>query len=243
MSFWGLNKAPDPAQCPGYTGDPALGKRGVCSRSGKAASLLAFLLTRLVVLFPSFLFHCLWAPLGAHGNVISWPVAHMEATVTKISAYSSAPLSWKQHLVFVITGVVNPRMPMEGIFMTPSYLPHPHKSWFRETVREGIDRRQMCFLPQMPRSFNCSAYVMTFYGSLEMPLLTFKKVPKSNIGSFSNLTGCFSWLEILCQRICTKRTFLLCLTDGTGISLRLYLRLIVHMQESTVSGLDNRCLS
>lgn len=131
----------------------------------------------------------------------------------------------------------------KGIFTTPSYLPHPHRSWFRETVREGIDRRQMCFLPQMPRSFNCSACVMTFYGSLEMPLLTFKKVPKSNIGSFSNLTGCSSWLEILCQRICTKRTFLLCLTDGTGISLRLYLRLIVHMQESTVSGLDNRCLS
>lgn len=69
----------------------------------------------------------------------------------------------------------------------------------------------MCFLPQMPRGLSCSAYVMTFYGSLQMSPLTFKKVPKSNIGSywkhFSNLTGHSSWLEILCQRMNDKTTF------------------------------------
>lgn len=107
--------------------------------------------------------------------------------------------------------------------MTSSYLPHPHKSWFRETFREEIDRRQMCFLPQMLRSFNCSAYVMTFYGSLQMPLLTFKKVPKSNIGSywehFSNLTGRSSCLETLYHRIYNKHTCLSRLKNTTVVSL------------------------
>lgn len=87
----------------------------------------------------------------------------------------------------------------------------------------------MCFLPQMLRSFNCSAYVTTFYGSLQMPLLTFKKVPKSNIGSycerFSNITGSSSWLEILYQRINSKHTSLSHFTDVSLTSLYLYLRL------------------
>lgn len=61
---------------------------------------------RLVLLFPGSLFHCLRPPLGSHGNVISWPVARTEATVTKIPAYLSAPPSCVySHRAIVITWI------------------------------------------------------------------------------------------------------------------------------------------
>ena len=61
------------------------------------------------------------------------------------------------------------------------------KSRFIATVRPvKSEEEALAFIEAMKKKYwnathNCSAYVMTFYSSLQRPLLTFKKVPKERL--------------------------------------------------------------
>lgn len=182
---------------------PSPGKAGRFKQLSKSSVYLSFPFNEISLAFP-----LLFISLSA-GHLLALMVMWLAGLWPTRRPLSKRSLLTWVHLfpecVYSHKGIVNSWIPIEWDIYDTLQPPPPHKSWFRET-------RQMCFLPQMLRGLNCSAYVMTFYGSLQMSLLIFKKVPKSNIGSywkhFSNLTGYSSWLKILYQRMYDKPTSL-----------------------------------
>lgn len=200
---------------------PSPGKTGRFQQLWNHSVSLSFPCNKISLAFPSSLFHRLAGHLLAFAVMWLaglWPTPR---PLTQRSLLSWVHLFPKQHLsVYNHRAIVSAGIPIGQDIYDTAYLPHLHKSPFKETVGKGTET-DVC-PSQMLTGLNCSAYVMTFYGSLQRPLLTFKKLPKSNIGSFSNLPGCSSCLEILCQRV-YKKACLPFLFHGCNIDLLVFI--------------------